>query len=209
MRKTLVDLVARMTTPEPRCTNSADSISWHAHREAEALADPSTVDELGEYVQSEPDKKRRKAGYFILGKLGQKLRGYDCASVLLARVSEETDKYVLSRLLEALGEIRKPESLDLRPVFPLLQDKRWLVRHSAIRSLIRADSPEAESQILHALETMSDPFDITYCQATLSEIGRARALPFLEKNLTSRNQHVKESARWAVEAIKRREKTSV
>ncbi|MEX3910114.1 hypothetical protein AB4Y33_43160, partial [Paraburkholderia sp. BR14319] len=40
-------------------------------------------------------------------------------------------------LLERLADIPKPESVDVRPLFPFLKDKRWLVRHSAIQSLKR------------------------------------------------------------------------
>jgi hypothetical protein len=97
MRELLVDLVARMATPEPRRINSGDSISWKAHREAEALDDASIVDELVEYLPHEPDKKLRRQAYFILGKLGQKIRGRDCASILLSPLSAENNKYVLSR----------------------------------------------------------------------------------------------------------------
>src|SRR5437870_4393307 len=108
MRKELVNLITLMSTPESRCLNSEDSISWKAHREAETLADPSMVDELAQYLQNETNKARRKAGYFVLGKLGQKVRSSDCASVLLSHVSSEKHKYTLSALLDALSSVRKP-----------------------------------------------------------------------------------------------------
>lgn len=200
-----MDLITRMTTPEPRCLNSDDSISWRAHREAETLADPAMVDEIAEYLQHETNKDHRKAGYFILGKLGQKVRSSDCASVLLSHVTRETYKYALSTLLDALSGVCKPRDLDLSPVFRLLEDDRWLVRHSAIKSLKRTNSREAEHQLLHLLEKTSDPSDIIYCQSTLNEIGTAKAIPFIEKNLRSRKRDVKISAQLAIEAIHARE----
>jgi HEAT repeat protein len=204
MRKALADLIMRMATPEHRCTNSDDSISWKAYREAETLDDPSIVDELAEYLGHEPDRGIRRHAYFILGKLGRKVRGRDCASILLSHLSTETNKYVLSVLLDALGGVGKPAELDLIPVFRLLKDDRWLVRHSAIQALRHTDSPAVEDQLLHLLEATSDPYDMTYCHATLNEIGSARAIPFLEKNLKSRKRDVKMSAKFAIEAIKAR-----
>jgi hypothetical protein len=42
------------------------------------------------------------------------------------------------------------------------------------------------------------------CHATLNEIGSAKAIPLLEKNLKSRKVDVKMSAKFAIEAIKAR-----
>src|SRR5579863_958309 len=208
MREALVALIARMTTPEPRLINSDDSVSWKAHREAEMLMDPLMVDELAGYLQHESDNDRRKAAYFIVGKLGKTVRSEDCAAILLSHVAKENSKYVLSTLLDALGGLHKPGDLDLTPVFLLLEDNRWLVRHSAITALKRTDSPEVEDRLLYLLEKTSDPYDMTYCQAVLNEIGSAKAIPFLEKNLKSRKRDVKMSAQAAIEAIKAREQNT-
>jgi HEAT repeat protein len=134
MREALVDLVARMAAPEPRRINSGDSISWKAHREAEALDDPSIVDELAEHLPHEPDKELRRQAYFILGKLGQRIRARDCASILLSHLSAETNKYVLSVLLDALGGVHKPRDLDLTPLFRLLEGRQMAgssLRHAS------------------------------------------------------------------------------
>ena len=86
---------------------------------------------------------------------------------------------------------------------------RWLVRHSAIQSLAHTDSPDVEGQLLSLLKTTRDPDDIIYCQAILNEIGSSVAIPFLEKNLTSRKRDVKTAAQFAIEAIKARHRSEV
>lgn len=45
MRLLLSELIPRMTTVE-QVTNSDQSISWHAHREAEQICDPAFLEEL-------------------------------------------------------------------------------------------------------------------------------------------------------------------
>jgi HEAT repeat protein len=193
-----------MTAKEPRCINSDDSVAWQAYREAEKLDDPSLVEELTVFLQDKRENECRRAAYFILGKLGRKVHAFECSSILLSYVNKETNKYMLSHLLDALGGIRKPKTLDLSPIFQLLKDERWLVRHAAIGALKLTDSLEAEERILELLQTTDDPHNVTYCHATLSEIGTAKALPFIEKNLKSRKRDVKASAQWAINAINAR-----
>lgn len=89
----------------------------------------------------------------------------------------------------ALSHLFKPSDLDLSPVFAFLADDRWLVRHSAIQSLKRTNSPEAENMLIHVLETTNDPYDIVYCQATLNEIGSTKAIPFIEKKARERSKN--------------------
>jgi len=137
------------------------------------------------------------------------VRASECSSILLSYLDKETNKYVVSDLLRALSEIRKPNHLDLGPVFRRLEDDRWLVRYSAIEALKYTDPPEPENRLLQLLQNTTDPNDMIYCQATLSEIGTAKALPFIEKNLKSRKRDVKMSAQFAIEAIKVRESSPV
>ena len=185
--------------------NSDRSVSWHAHREAEALSDASLIDELVQHVQHESKQDCRRAAYFILGKLGEKFPTSDVPQFLVEQAKKENNKYVLATLLDALAQVSKPSDLDLSPVYVHLADERWLVRHSAIQSLKRTNSPKVEDMILHVLETTSDPNDLVYCQATLNEIGSAKAIPFIAKNLKSRKRDVKDSAQFAIEAIEARE----
>jgi len=200
LRKSLADLIDRMNRNEP-VLNSDDSISWHAHRDAERLSDRMMVDELAEYVAGEKDKKKRDAAYFMIGKLGLQCRSVDCARILISSLQREKDKYVLSSMLDRLADIEKPREVDLSPVFPFLTDTRWLVRHSAIRAVGNSDSPEAEAEIIAVLLGATDHFDIMYCNGTLSTIGSPDAIPHIEKNFTSRKQDVKHSAMHAVHAI--------
>ena len=63
------------------------------------------VAELADYVAHEKDKDRCGATYFILGKIGRKVQNLDCASILISRLYQEENKYLLSRLLDARGGV--------------------------------------------------------------------------------------------------------
>lgn len=202
MRQELLELIQRMTVQQK--VNSDDSISWHAHREAELLADMTMVDELDAFLGQTPKKDQRSAACFIIGKIGSNCLSAECASRLIEYSSKESDKYALANLLDRLSDIPKPENVDVRPLFALVEDKRWLVRHAAIRSLKRCTHAEAEDKLLEILSTTSDPYDLIYCHATLNHIGTRKALPALTQNLMSRRRDVKISAQAAIEAIEAR-----
>ena len=129
MRQDLVDLIQRMTARE-KVVNSDESTSWQAYREAELLDDKTLVDEVDAYLDQNPEPEQRSAAYFIIGKIGTNCLSEECASRLIEYSSKERDKYALAGLLKRLADIPKPESVDVRPLFPFLKDKRWLVRYS-------------------------------------------------------------------------------
>lgn len=204
MRQELVNLIQRITVRE-KLVNSDESISWQAYREAELLDDKTLVDELDAYLHQKPEREQRSAAYFIIGKIGTNCLSEECASRLIEYSSKERDKYALAGLLDRLADIPKPESVDVRLLFPFLKDKRWLVRHSAIRSLKHSQNAEAEDKLLEILATTADPYDATYCRATLNQIGTRKALPALAQNLKFRKRDVKVSAQAAIDAIEARE----
>jgi HEAT repeats len=203
MRTYLMDLLERLSMPEPG-VSSADSISWHAHREAEQLRDLALVADLDEFLSSNPPARKRTAAYFIVGAIGKNCGSGECASMLIKYASSEKDKYALHDLLDRLAEIPKPNHIDLEPLFALLEDQRWLVRHAAIRSLMNVSSPEPEVRLLALLGSTTDPHDLIYCHATLNRIGTAKSLAALRSNLTSRKRDVKLSAAAAIDAIEAR-----
>lgn len=203
MRPYLQELIARMCVVE-QSNSSADSVSWHARREAEGLNDRSMISEIVDFLDAKPGKGERQAAYFIIGKLGKNLQDPECASVLLSFISQESDKYALASLLERLADIRKPADMDLKPIFDLLVDQRWLVRYAAIQALNKTCSPEAEARLLELMSASSDSYDLINCHAVLNRIGTSRAIPLLQRGLSSRKRDVKRSAQAAIEAIQAR-----
>ena len=203
MNSKLRDLLDRMTTKEI-VINSDQSQSWHAFREAERLADEAFIEELDTLVSISKSKDERKSAYFILGAIGANTGAVRCAEILIRRVEFEKDKYVLSSLLDNLSKINKPADLSLDPIFRLLDEPRWLVRHSAITSLRNTSSPAAEDHILAHLVKTDSSFDMIYCHATLNQIGSLRSISQISKNLGSRKRDVKLSAEAAIRSIQMR-----
>jgi len=203
MRPYLQDLVIRMAHKSTE-SDSSKSVSWIAHREAERLSDRTMVSELAEHLHTEHVNERRGACLFIIGKIGAKLSDPTCIEVLLSAITDERDKYELAAVLDLVRDIPKPASLDLSPVYGCLGDARWLVRHAAIRALAGSASPTSEERLLGILSTTTDSHDQVYCHSTLSGIGTARAMPYLERGASSRKRDVRMSAESALAAIHKR-----
>jgi len=199
----LADIISRMCLIEP-AKNSADSTSWHAHREAEKLSDPKMIDELLEYLSKKRSKGERKAAYFLLGKVGKNIKSTKASHALLQHVLLEKDKYALATALDLIADLPLSEDEDITPITNLLSDSRWLVRHSAIQALRSASSQEAESSLITLLENTKDDSDKIYCHATLSFVGTERSLPAIKANITSQKRDVKASAVNALENIQQR-----
>ena len=147
------------------------------------------IDAAIELLDDEKEKDRRRALYFIIGKLGAKLREPRCAAELMSRLPRETDKYILSSALDVLADVPKPQGTSLSPVFALLADERWLVRRSAINALRNTTDSEAEDRLPDLLERTDDPYDQADIHATLNRIGTTRSLPLLARGAKSRHQH--------------------
>jgi HEAT repeat protein len=203
MPPALHDLIRRMSTREVR-VDSAQSVSWQAHREAEQVADPTIRSALEAFLATGKSKDERKAVYFLLGALGANASDVRCAIVLSNYIPEEQDKYVLSTILEALAKITKPKDFPLDNVFHCLSDKRWLVRHAAIQALRTTDSADVEDRLLQHLSSFTEPFDMIYCHVTLGGVGSAKSLPALTQNLRSRKRDVRMSAEAAIRGIEGR-----
>jgi hypothetical protein len=199
----LSDLIRRLTTSE-RVAHSEQSLSWHAHREAERIRDLSLLEDLKALVNTSKSMDERKAAYFILGALGENTSDARCALVLTERLRHEQNKYVLAAALDALAKIDKPHHFPLEAIYERLSDERWLVRHAAIRALQKTDSATVEDHLLKHLSLTDDPNDMIYCHATLGSVGSANSLPALETGSNSKKRDVKASATFAIRAIKAR-----
>lgn len=115
----------------------------------------------------------------------------------------------MSSLLDRIANIKKPIGTDLQPLIQSIKNDKWLIRHTAIRSLNYSFDSVAETALIEILDSSNDPYNLTYANATLNKIGTIRAIPHLEKHLKSRKRDVKDSAKYAIEEIiKRNEQES-
>jgi HEAT repeat protein len=204
----LQDLITRMLDTAKSSSQSgnkgSETISWKALREAEKIDNPDVIPYLIGFIEEEKDKKKRDKMFFILGHVARNTGDLKALQYLLCRVAEETDKYVLSSLLDQIAKITKPTGTDLQPLIRLLKSDVWLIRQSAIQSLENSCDEIAETALLELTENTQDSFDLILSSAILNKIGTTRAIPYLEKHINSRKKDLKESARYAIEEILKR-----
>jgi len=184
--------------------DSSKTISWKALREAEHIENAAYIPQLIALIDKEKDKKKRDSSYFILGHIAKNTGDLKALDYLIYRIKQETDKYIIAALLDRIAAIQKPIGTNLQPLIQATKSDKWLIRYSAIQSLKNAADSIAETALIEILTNSDDPYDLTYTNATLNRIGTLRAIPFLEKHLKSRKRDVKDSAKYAIEEIKKR-----
>lgn len=208
MDEYLINLIDRMSETTDRNMevgyDSSKTISWKAFREAENVENTDFVPQLIIFIDNEKDKKKRDKAYFILGHLAKNTSSVKALDYLIDRIHKETDKYIISSLLDRIAEIKKPSGTDLQPLIQAIKSDKWLIRHSAIQSLNYSSDSVAETALIEILTSSDDAYNLTYTNATLNRIGTLRAIPYLEKHLKSRKRDVKDSAQYAIEEIKKR-----
>ena len=204
----LINLIDRMLDTSDQNKeagyDSSKTISGKALREAENIENTAYIPQLITFIDNEKDKKKRDSSYFLLGHIAKNTSDLKALNYLIYRLQKETDKYIISSLLDRIAAIKKPIGTDLQPLIQATKSDKWLIRHSAIRSLKNALDSVAETVLIEILNDSDDSYDLVYTNATINSIGTLRAIPFLEKHLKSRKRDVKDSAKYAIGEIKRR-----
>lgn len=217
-RAGLMELIGRINTEEEHFTRSDQTVSWKALREAETLADPALFPLLREIITANEGRAKakrevRRAAYFIYGRLMEKAFSPAEASFFLERLTMETEKYVLSALLDRVGDWGRkgqllPEEMDFSPVLALTRDDRRSVRHDALRALSACPGEESRaacSFYLRQEDERSYQYEIYYANIALQAIGTGAEIPLLERFLKSRHPDLKLTAQYAIQYIRERE----
>ena len=204
----LIDIIDRMLDISDQNKeagyDSSKTISWKALREAENVENTEYIPQLITFIDNEKDKKKRSSSYFLLGHIAKNTSDSKALDYLIYRIQKETDKYIISSLLDRIAAIKKPIGTDLQPLIQATKSDKWLIRHSAIHSLKNSSDSLAETALIEILNDSDDPYDLIYTNTVINNIGTPRAIPFLEKHLKSRKRDVKDSAKYAIEEIKKR-----
>lgn len=209
----ICSLLNRMCTTE-NVKSSAESISWQAHREAERIADPSVFPILHQIITERNgvrDKKLRRAAYFVLGKVLKNVFDEEYLSFFIKQLRVESDKQLISAILDRLCDIDIPPALDIGPIIAHAKSQNKQVRRSAICALGSSSAPESiEALKYYLLQTDEKEYgyEIIYANAALGKVGCASDIYYLQRHVDSRKSDIRESARFAIEKIKTREQCS-
>ena len=209
----LTELIYRMCNEE-ECSSTSDSISWKAYREAEKLSDTSFLPFLegiiwGNSKNDKKDKKTRRAVYFIIGKTIKNSFDESGCKFLIERLDIETDRYVLSAIMDLFISINVPPNIDIEPIVRHSKSDVWLIRHSAIHALGCSDTTKSKEALYYYLNLTDEKeyrYEIVYANSALGNIGNEEDIPILEQHINSRISDIRESARYAIETINKRHK---
>ena len=204
----LLDLIERMNSARP-AKPPKQSISWHAHREAEKLANPAFYPLLDAIITSadeEANEGIRKRAYTIMGRLLKNCFEKPYVDFLLQRLLVETDRDIQVAIMDALSDIEVTDDLDASSLIAFANHPAWQLRFAALCALGSFSSHESKTALYDFLERDRKRFkdEIIYAIASLGRIGTADDIPALEKFLEVRIQDMKIAAEFAISRIKER-----
>jgi HEAT repeat protein len=194
----LLDVLDRMEDDSPS-DRGTQTVAWYAHRDAEALDDPSLVTAAAELLRHERTKDRRRTLYFILGCLGKTTGEKSVEMLLNESLDRETDHHNVSAILDALKKM--PSIEDASRIHRLVESPKLQVRHAAIGALARSKSVETERVLLGVLERSDNRFDLSYALGSLGKMGGREAIPSIARFIHHRTEDVKGSAIYALTAL--------
>ena len=217
----LLRLIAQMNTRDEKYTCSSETTSWKAHRKAETMDDPNLFPLLREIIRENEGKGKaqrevRSAAYFIYGRLLEKVFQKEDCDFFVRRLEVETNKYILSSMLDRVHDWRISKGivltpgLDISPIIDLTRDERWLVRHSAIYALIACPGEESRQALAFYLQQEDEKaykYEIYYANIAMQAIGKSEDILLLERFLKSRSPTLKNTAEYAIQCIREREAT--
>lgn len=203
------ELIQRMIIKE-EIKYSDESISWKAHREAEILNDVSLYPILKELIllnSKSKYKKYRNAAYFILGKLIRNVPDIDGIVFYLKQLEVETDKYILSSMLDRISDFVIPTYISIEIIASLSLHEKWLIRHNAINALGSSATLESKKALYYYINQEDEKtykYEITYANASLGKIGSMDDIPIIEQHLKSKIRDIRLSAEFAIQSIRER-----
>ncbi len=183
--------------------DSSKTISWKALREAETLTDTDFIDNIIDNIHSEKNKKRRDYMYFIVGRICENKPYQKGLEFLIDQIDKETDKYIVSAILDRIMDLEKPATTNLSKIFEAINHKTWQVRYSAINAFKNTHNPEVEKRMIGIMEnTIEGKYEIIYPMSVLYNCGSVNCIPFIEKQIQNKSRNIKSQAIETVKQLK-------
>jgi hypothetical protein len=184
--------------------DSSKTISWAALREAETLTDTNYIDYIIEKIDIEKNKKRRHFMYFIIYRICENTPYQKGLEFLIDRIDKETDKYIVSGILDGLIHLHKPAETNLDKIFTATKHKTWQIWFSAISALQNTVNPKVEELMIEIIdnEPLEKSYQISNAINVLYNCGTAKCIPALERQLQNKSRNIKSEAKGTIASLK-------
>lgn len=197
-------------TPSGGLTDSAEDPSWFAHRKAEKLEDGQLFALLRELIgehRKKEDRELRRNAYFVMTRLLRRKMDPEYCQFLVDCLATEENRYVIDAMLTGIGWLKIPEAVRIQPIIDCSRSDKRLIRHSAIYALRAADTEDSREAVRYWVRQEDEKkfkYELIYAQAALGQIGEEADIGLLERHTASRIRDVRDSAKYAAEAIRNR-----
>lgn len=187
----LTNLVTRICDRSDQLNNS-QTVSWQALREAEQLANHAYIPPLYQYIETEPDKEKRRAAGFIIIQLSRNTNDPEVLRFMLDRLKIEQDADMITSIQQDLERgLPIPGYMNLESLLNNTLSINNNVRRSAMLALRQTHNPQVEEWALNLLKRTVNEYDVYYIVLLLHSVGTQKSLPMLRRLLEHPRQDVK------------------
>lgn len=187
--------------------DSSKSISWKALREAETLTNHKYINNIIENISSEKNKKRREYMYFTVDRICENKPYQKGLEFIIDRLDKETDKYVLSSMLDRIEWLQKSAETDLSKIIKCLKHKTWQVRYSAINALRNTNNFVVDVLMMQILNNEnSNKHEISYALGVVYNCGTDKCIAAVEKQTHNKSRNIKAEAKETLRSLKEKYK---
>ncbi|PSL46061.1 hypothetical protein CLV51_10337 [Chitinophaga niastensis] len=190
----LTNLVTRICDRSEQL-NNGQTTSWQALREAEQLANHAYIPLLYQYIETEPDKDKRRAAGFIITQLSRNTNEPEVIRFLMDRLKTEQDADMITGIQQDLERgLTIPGYINLEPLLNNTLSLNNNIRRSALLALRGTHNPAVEDWALSLLKRTVNEYDVYYIALLLHKVGTRKSLPSLKRLLEYHRQDVKSLA---------------
>ena len=159
--------------------------------------------------ESKKDKDLRRKAYSIISIILNKQMLPEYCQFLVDRLGIETDKYVLSSMLDDIQHLLKniPKEVNIDLIIECTRNDKWQIRLSAISALRACNTEQSREAARYWIKKEDEKtfdYEITYANASLGYIGEIKDIKILELHTHTRKRDIKISAFYAIYNIKKR-----
>lgn len=159
---------------------SEDSPSWFAYRVSDELDDKNLKPELIKLLKDKEFSKYKKYVLRCLTSVCVNTKDYELFDILISEIKQAEDENFITTVLSRLGDLRKPESLDIEFLKHLLTEGTYQNRIDALSGLQNSEHSDIEDLLIKEFTT-SDTHTKGMICATLRTTGTEKCFEVLDK----------------------------
>ncbi len=172
--------------------SNPDAIFRKAEEEAKQIGNLEYIEQLKVFIEKSKHEDLKQNAYSVLFNIYSNIGESGILTFSIDKLATEKKDATLETILRNIQYLKKeiPSEINIDNILNLTNYKKHALRNAAIMCLKSANNPKAEDKLIEIISTSTDPYGLTYANATIRIIGTAKSIPYLLKLVDHKKQDV-------------------